>query len=118
MGKKRQAAALTFAEIAPEQKLAVLRHSREMTLLCSPKVTHHHTGKVALLPPGNRTPPPLGPPVKTNWLGKSEWVTGNKKHGGGACSFLPAGKHGQIVFFVWVDLSEHKWIILAERRGV
>src|SRR6266567_3584043 len=36
---------------------------------------------------------------------------------GGACSFLPAGKRGQIVFLVWVDLSEHKWIILAERRG-
>ena len=24
---------------------------------------------------------------------------------------------GQIVFLVWVTLSEHKWIILAERRG-
>jgi hypothetical protein len=24
---------------------------------------------------------------------------------------------GQIVFFVWVTLSEHKWVILAERRG-
>jgi len=23
----------------------------------------------------------------------------------------------QIVFFVWVTLSEHKWVILAERRG-
>jgi len=21
------------------------------------------------------------------------------------------------LFFVWVDLSEHKWVILAERRG-
>ena len=24
---------------------------------------------------------------------------------------------GQIVFFVWVTLTEHKWVILAERRG-
>jgi DNA-binding beta-propeller fold protein YncE len=24
---------------------------------------------------------------------------------------------GQILFFVWVTLSEHKWVILAERRG-
>jgi hypothetical protein len=23
----------------------------------------------------------------------------------------------QIVFFVWVSLSEQKWVILAERRG-
>jgi hypothetical protein len=23
----------------------------------------------------------------------------------------------QIVFFVWVTLNEHKWVILAERRG-
>ena len=23
----------------------------------------------------------------------------------------------QIVFFVWVRLNEHKWVILAERRG-
>src|SRR6266568_1899909 len=26
-------------------------------------------------------------------------------------------KRRQIVFLVWVDLSEHKWVILAERRG-
>ena len=25
---------------------------------------------------------------------------------------------GQIVFFVWVTLTEHKWVILAERRGL
>jgi len=24
----------------------------------------------------------------------------------------------QIVFFKWVTLSEHKWVILAERRGL
>src|ERR1039458_2079256 len=41
-----------------------------------------------------------------------------EKHGGVACPFLPAGKRGQILFFVWVDLSEHKWVILAERRGL
>src|SRR5580658_6813741 len=32
-------------------------------------------------------------------------------------SFLPAGKSVQIVFFVWVTLSERKWSILAERRS-
>jgi hypothetical protein len=32
--------------------------------------------------------------------------------------FSPAGKIlFQIVFSVWVTLSEHKWVILAERRG-
>ena len=40
-----------------------------------------------------------------------------EKHGGVACPFLPAGKRGQILFFVWVDSSEQKWVILAERRG-
>src|ERR1017187_9581152 len=34
-----------------------LRHSREMTLLCSPRVTHNHTGEVALLPPGQEERP-------------------------------------------------------------
>src|ERR1017187_3004834 len=41
-----------------------------------------------------------------------------EKHGGVACPFLPAGKRVQILFFVWVDSSEQKWVILAERRGV
>src|ERR1039457_6502324 len=34
-----------------------LRRSREMTILCSPKVTQHHIGAVAVLPPGKRTRP-------------------------------------------------------------
>src|ERR1019366_3813940 len=33
---------------------AGLRHSPEMTLLCSPRVTQHHAGAVALLLPGKR----------------------------------------------------------------
>ena len=37
---------------------------------------------------------------------------------GGPYSFLPTGKHGQLVFFEWVTLTEHKWVILAERRGI
>jgi hypothetical protein len=28
-----------------------------------------------------------GPPTKRNWLGKNEWVTRNRKHGGGAWRF-------------------------------
>jgi hypothetical protein len=31
-----------------------------------------------------------------------------------ACAFLALR---QIVFFVWVILNEHKWVILGERRG-
>jgi len=31
-----------------------------------------------------------------------------------ACSLLA---HGQGLFFVWVTLSEHKWVILRECRG-
>src|SRR5712691_6565418 len=88
-----------------------------MTLLCLPKVTQHHTGAVALLPPGKRGTRATWAAGEDELVRENEWVTSNKKHGGGACSFLPAGKHRQIVFFVWVDLSEHKWIILAERRG-
>jgi hypothetical protein len=32
-------------------------------------------------------------------------------------SLAPSLALGQIVFFVGVTLSEHKWVILAERRG-
>ena len=92
------------------------RARNDPTLLAKSDPPPHRGG--GALPPGKRTPAPLGPPVRTNWLGKNEWVTRNQKHGGGACSFLPAGKCGLIVFFVWVDLSEHKWIIIAERRGL
>ncbi|MBI1791105.1 MAG: type II toxin-antitoxin system RelE/ParE family toxin, partial [Acidobacteria bacterium] len=52
-----------------------LRHSREMTLLCSAKVTHHHVDAVVLLPVGKGTPLALGSPAKANWFGKNERVT-------------------------------------------
>jgi hypothetical protein len=32
-------------------------------------------------------------------------------------SLAPSFAVGQIVFFVWVTLSKHKWVILAKRRG-
>jgi hypothetical protein len=32
-----------------------------------------------------------------------------------ACAFLALR---QIVFFAWVILNEHKWVILGERRGL
>jgi hypothetical protein len=32
-------------------------------------------------------------------------------------SLVSSLARGQSVFFVWVTLSEHKWVILAERRG-
>jgi hypothetical protein len=63
----------------------LLRHSREITLLCSPKVTHHHDqlggvlppGKSAVLPPGKSVVLPRGncsvracpcPPPQSNRL--------------------------------------------------
>src|ERR1039457_1334184 len=90
-----------------------LRRSREMTILCSPKVIQHHIGAVAVLPPGKRTRPGhLGPSAKTNWLGKNEWVTSNREARRRGLPILArAGERGQILFFVWVDLSEHKWVI-------
>jgi len=33
-------------------------------------------------------------------------------------SLAPSLAPLQMVFFVWVSLSEHKWVILAERRGI
>jgi hypothetical protein len=57
-----------------------LRRSREMTLLCSPKVNQHHTGAVGARAAGQEdTRTTWAPPAKTNWLGKNEWVTSNEK---------------------------------------
>ena len=39
---------------------AKLRHSREITLLCSPKVTHHHDQLGGVLPPGKSVVLPAG----------------------------------------------------------
>jgi len=67
------------------QFIRELRHSREITLLCSPKVTHHHDqlggvlppGKSAVLPPGKSVVLPRGncsvracpcPPPQSNRL--------------------------------------------------
>jgi hypothetical protein len=38
----------------------ILRHSREITLLCSPKVTHHHDQLGGVLPPGKSVVLPPG----------------------------------------------------------
>src|SRR3989449_5733567 len=41
-----------------------LRHSRQMTILCSPKVTHHHADAVALLALGKRGSCPRANPCE------------------------------------------------------
>ncbi len=41
----------------------MLRHSREMTIVCSPKATQHHADRVAVLPPGKKGFLPAGKSV-------------------------------------------------------
>jgi len=112
-----------------------------MTLLCSPKVTHHHGQLGGLLPPG-----------KSAFLPRGKWCAGcrclprrsivSPAPADSSCGLSALRAFGaddgeshrtpsawmislaaflalrQIVFFVWVSPSEHKWVILAERRGV
>src|SRR5947209_5459491 len=62
--------------------------------------------------------PPGSAQVETNWSGKNERLTKEKEARRRALArSCPRANVGQIVFFVWVDLGEHKWVILAERRG-
>ena len=111
-----------------------------MTLLCSPKVTHHHRQLGGVLPPG-----------KSAFLAARQMLCGlaaarrrsilSPAHAASSCdvsglhafgaddgksprtpsawmiSLAPFLALRQIVFFVWVSLSEQKWVILAERRG-
>src|SRR5437588_8792059 len=64
-----------------------------MTILRSPKLTHDHTGTVAALPPGKRTAPDSWATAERRTAsGKMNGLPVNKKHGGGDCSLLPAGK--------------------------
>src|ERR1035441_1800293 len=83
-----------------------------MTILCSPKVTQHHIGAVAskvwsFLAKSDPTPHrrgggfaagqedapwSLGPPAKTNWLGKNEWVTSNREARRRGLPFLARGQ--------------------------
>ena len=45
---------------------------------------------------------------KANWLGKKE--NGLRDEGGVASAFSALAL-GQIVFFVWVILTEYKWVL-------
>ena len=72
-----------------------LRHSREITLFCLSKMTQHHTGAGALLPPGKRAPEPLGPPAKTNWLGKRNGLRANRSTEAGLTLYCPRANVGK-----------------------
>ena len=63
-----------------------------MTLLCSPRVTHHHDDAVALLPAGKRRMCHLRGSEKTNWFGKNERVTRKRNTARALALSLPAGK--------------------------
>src|SRR5437773_8622579 len=111
-----------------------------MTILCSPKVTQHHGQVNRYLPPANAVfasgqdtcgpaPAELGQlavvigtrmsfrKVSTLRASGADDGTANRTPSAWMISLAPSLARGQIVFFVWVTLTEHKWVILAERRG-
>src|SRR3990172_6226856 len=118
----------------------MLRHSREMTLLCSLKVTHHHGPLGGVLPPGKSAFLPYGK-CCAGWPCRPWRSIVSPAHAVSSCNLSPLRAFGaddgksprtpsawmmslgsplalrQIVFLVWVSLSEQKWVILAERRG-
>jgi hypothetical protein len=112
-----------------------------MTLLCSPKVTHHHGHLGGVLPPGKSAFLPQGKccagwpcrpwrsivspahAVSSRNLSRlrafgTEDGKSPRTPSAWMMSLAPPLALRQIVFFVWVSLSEQKWVILAERRGV
>src|SRR5450759_4137718 len=117
-----------------------LRHSREMTLLCSPKVTHHHGQLGGVLSPGKSAFLPCGK-CCAGWPCRPWGSIPSPAHADSPCNVSALRAFGaddgkstrtpaawmislapflalrQNVFFVWVSLSEQKWVILAERRG-
>src|SRR5439155_7751149 len=98
----------------------LLRHAPEMTLLCSPKVTHRCTEIVQFAGPAKMGGFPLAsrPASEGNWFGKNERLTRKETRRGTAFALsLPAGKREQIVFSVWVGLSEQEWVTFGWRRG-
>ena len=112
-----------------------------MTLLCSPKVTQHHSQVNAHLSPGKavfgrgqitrgpqrRYIPQLdffiGPQIVSSKVSNlracgADDVTATRAPSAWMIMLSPFLALWQIVFFVWVTLNEHKWVILAERRGL
>jgi len=111
-----------------------------MTILCSPRVTQHHEAVKSLLPPpnailahGQDTCKPALPALvrvlvfigarmpshalSTLRASGADDGRANRTPSAWMISLASPLALGQIVFFVWVTLSEHKWVILAERRG-
>src|SRR5437867_7666817 len=67
---------------------AGLRHSRQMTILCLPKVTHHHADAVAFLPPDRSgfcpraNPCEPGPPHSLRLMGFTSSRVSSRKLSG------------------------------------
>ena len=111
-----------------------------MTILCSPKVTQHHNQVTGPLPPG-KSFFARGQITREPGLATPQWLIvlmgrqisfrklsslrgcgaddGTAARTPSAWMISPAAFLAlrQIVFLVWVTLTEHKWVILAERRG-
>ena len=112
-----------------------LRHSREMTLLCSPKVTQHNLGLVrscARKEPffaGGNNQRELRPAFCRFYhsvllaanqcaiqaAGVTSLPTDHKRepHAFGVDDIACLQTSVQVVFPVWVTLSEQKWVTLA-----
>jgi hypothetical protein len=129
---------------SPLATSTVLRHPREMTLLCSPKVTQHHMGMGAAF---DAWPGRITPLCKHRRERVSASVTNRTFHHSLMCCDRSRSRRcrwrravaqmmwkqsarcgvddiagvlscsGELPFFAWVTLSERKWVILAERRG-
>jgi len=113
-----------------------LRRSRQVTILCSARVTQHHARPGVPLPLGSalcrranhrRTRPP-STPVGDGLTGVGRELNRLRACGAddGTANRTPSAwmispiiflAQRQIVFFVWVTFGERKWSILAERRG-
>jgi hypothetical protein len=87
---------------------STLRHSREMTRVCSRKVTHQNDH--------------LAQGKRADWVARG---AGDPLVGGIQRPYAPSARmkppvsslaHGQGLFFAWVTLSEHKWVTSRERR--
>ena len=104
-----------------------------MTILCSPKVTQHHDQVNCDLPPANAVfasgqdtcgpaPAELGQlavfigtrmsfrKVSTLRASGADDGTANRTPSAWMISLASSLARGQIVFFVWVTLTAHKWV--------
>src|ERR1035437_928690 len=88
---------------------SALRRSREVTQVCSRKVTHPNEllaqGKCAAWMPRRARRPARG------------WGTKTLRAFGADDTAFSSLARGQGLFFAWVSLSEHKWVTSRERRG-